>query len=527
MSLRCSNGSIIRSHGECVHLRKNVPPLLRWWTQLPIRRVVTPFSTFSSSVESDATAPVRSRGIFPPWMKLTDLSSTTSSSSLSMEMKEEKDSYSISIQSAETLLASIDHISNRHFQKAAGRILRVLLKKQALNAESMRVCYEIMDACIRKYKRVENQATTFWMCNDRLFWNAFLHLWRDQIVTASKTKRKNNQHSSNNKNNNPEIDALELTQQLLTWSRLIPSLPYGNARTLGILVQVAMIQQSPEQAPIVIEEIIQQFRNEYTPDIIPMNEYLYLQLLTAWTRSGRRTEEIPTKIQQIVSAMQQTDKPQNNRLWSNKQMSISYYHLLLQYWGKVVGDMGTCETLLEEMKRQSLPITRTTLAPFVSAFCRAKQVHRAEQIIDQMMLLPSSSTTRQQEAKETKNNDNHHHQYEVDNNQYTQEDLVLSNCTREILLYYRDEIKNEFTSDIAQVRFLQAAEQLYHRMVKVLPPWNSGTCGKKKEKKKNEPFRTICVNSRLPSLTHFYIWGWRNRKIRDHVDRNLCHSGQT
>jgi pentatricopeptide repeat protein len=353
-----------------------------------------------------------------------------------------EDSYIISRKSAETLLESVDQLSNRHFQKAAGRMLRVLLQKDALNAESLQVCYQIMDHCIRKYNSVQNQSTTFWMCQDRLFWNAFLHLWRDQVLVP-----KSNKHRTDN--DKKEICAKELTQQLISWSRLVPALPYGNANTLAVLVQVAMQQQSPAQAPIVLEqEIIDPFRNEYD---IPMNEFLYLRLLAAWTRSGR-TEEAPTNIERIVSAMQHERNESGNKI-----MPLSYYHILLQFWGNQMGDIAKCELLLEEMKIQALPITRTALAPLVSAFCRAKQVHRAEQIMDQMMLLPSAQD--EENTNSSSDNDN----------------LVLSNCAREILLYYRDEIKNEFTSDIAQVRFLQAAEQVYHRMVKVLPSSLSGT----------------------------------------------------
>jgi pentatricopeptide repeat protein len=172
--------------------------------------------------------------------------------------------------------------------------------------------------------------------------------------------------------------------------------------TVSILLEAVILTERRKLAPEIVEEILEILQNELPPNqrhrVHPPNEYVYTQLLLAWSNSGLPNAE--EMVKRICHNMRQDEIP----------FTIVTYGVLIRFYGKL-RDTQKLDQLFNAMKMEKETSTKdsqmahpnthlqpnlVTLSEAIYGYSTGDRIEKAEQILRQMHLIKPTTVHEEQ-----------------------------------------------------------------------------------------------------------------------------------
>lgn len=286
--------------------------------------------------------------------------------------------------------------------------LETITRQNIRDPDSLELALDLLERLLREFKVQFRAKHTAWVCHPRFF-NAILHNYKVTAKTGVRVIP-------------PEI----VWKRLLSMARILPEFQLDNV-TVAILFDVMLHFKPPLEKPNFAEHFLNDLWNQWRTNPHPIlprpDRNVYTVVLLAWNKSN-----LPVAGEKIANLV-------DNMRTENVAFDEITYNIYIRYFTER-GEQGKVESILEEMIKDGVKPTRTTLSHVIYCYCYLGDAFKAGKVLHQLVGLQLK-----------------HHR----------ERNIVGECVQQILSVHRKNLEN-CNDEMEKSRIMRSAENLFQSL---------------------------------------------------------------
>jgi pentatricopeptide repeat protein len=289
--------------------------------------------------------------------------------------------------------------------------LETISRQNIRDSDSLELALDLLERLLRELRVRFRAKHARWICHPRFF-NGILHNYQVAAKIGVRTGP-------------PEI----VWKRLLTMAQILPEFQLDNV-TVAILFDAMLHFRPPLEKPHFAEHFLNdlwdKWRRNPQPALPRPDRNVYALVLLAWSNS--KLPVAGEKIENLIGDMRT----------ENVAFDEITYNIFMRYFAER-GEQGKVESILEEMIKDGVKPTRTTLSHMIYCYCYVGDAFKAEKVLRQLVGLHPKND---------------------------RESNIVGETVQMILSVHRKNLEN-CSDEMEKTRIMRSAENLFQSLEKI------------------------------------------------------------